>query len=105
MTLGEALVDASGTSHAMLGLLPVTTSFASRKRHLGYRRVRGLAGPFAGIELTALEFHYSTVVQEGQAERLFDAIDAAGEVVGPIGLCRGTVSGSYMHMIDLAGAA
>jgi cobyrinic acid a,c-diamide synthase len=105
MALGEALVDASGTSHPMLGLLPVTTSFASRKRHLGYRRVRGLAGPFAGIELTAHEFHYSTVVHEGQAERLFDALDAAGEAVGPAGLCRGNVSGSYMHMIDLAGAA
>jgi cobyrinic acid a,c-diamide synthase len=105
MALGEALVDASGASHPMLGLLPVTTSFASRRRHLGYRRVRGLTGPFAGIELTAHEFHYSTVVQEGQAERLFDAVDAAGEVVGPAGLCRGNVSGSYMHMIDLAGAA
>lgn len=105
MTLGEALVDASGESHAMLGLLPLTTSFASRKRHLGYRKVRGLAGPFAGVELTAHEFHYSTVVHEGQAERLFDAVDAAGEAVGPAGLCRGNVSGSYMHMIDLAGAA
>jgi cobyrinic acid a,c-diamide synthase len=105
MTLGEALVDASGESHAMLGLLPLTTSFASRKRHLGYRKVRGLAGPFAGVDLTAHEFHYSTVVHEGQAERLFDAVDAAGEVVGPSGLCRGNVSGSYMHMIDLAGVA
>ncbi len=105
MTLGEALVDASGESHAMLGLLPLTTSFASRKRHLGYRKVKGLAGPFAGVELSAHEFHYSTVVHEGQAERLFDAVDAAGEIVGPAGLCRGNVSGSYMHMIDLAGAA
>lgn len=104
MTLGEALVDASGTSHEMLGLLPLTTSFASRKRHLGYRKVRGLSGPFAGLGLTAHEFHYSTVVHEGQAERLFDAVDAAGEVVGPAGLCRDNVSGSYMHMIDLAGA-
>ena len=63
-----------------------------------------LAGPFAGVELTAHEFHYSTVVHEGQAERLFEAVDAAGEVVGPAGLCRGNISGSYMHMIDLVGA-
>jgi cobyrinic acid a,c-diamide synthase len=104
MTLGEELVDASGTSHSMLGLLPLTTSFAARKRHLGYRRVRGLAGPFAGAELTAHEFHYSSILHEGQAERLFDAVDAAGEVVGPAGLCRGSVSGSFMHVIDLAGA-
>lgn len=105
MTLGEVLVDAAGESHPMLGLLPLGTSFAARKRHLGYRKVRGLAGPFAGMPLTAHEFHYSTVLQEGQAERLFDAVDAAGEVVGQAGLCRGNVSGSYMHVIDLAGAA
>jgi cobyrinic acid a,c-diamide synthase len=105
MTLGEVLVDAAGDSHPMLGLLPLGTSFAVRKRHLGYRKVRGLAGPFAGMMLTAHEFHYSTVLQEGQAERLFDAADAAGEVVGPSGLCRDNVSGSYMHVIDLAEAA
>lgn len=105
MTLGETLVDASGAEWPMLGLLPLTTSFAARKRHLGYRRVSALAGPFAGMRLNAHEFHYSTVVQEGQAERLFDAVDAAGEVVGLAGLVRGNVSGSYMHVIDLAGPA
>jgi cobyrinic acid a,c-diamide synthase len=105
MALGEALIDAAGTSHPMLGLLPLATSFATRKRHLGYRRLKALAGPFTGVEYTAHEFHYSTVEHEGQAERLFEAVDAAGEVVGPAGLCRGNVSGSYMHLIDLAGAA
>jgi len=105
MTLGEGLIDARGARHAMLGLLPLTTSFETRKRHLGYRRVTGLSGAFAGLMLTAHEFHYSTIVQEGQAERLFDAVDAAGEFVGPSGLCRGNVFGSYMHVIDLAGAA
>jgi cobyrinic acid a,c-diamide synthase len=105
MTLGEMLVDASGAEWPMLGLLPLTTSFAARKRHLGYRRVNALAGPFAGMTLSAHEFHYSTVVHEGQAERLFDAVDAAGEMVGLAGLARDNVSGSYMHLIDLAGAA
>jgi cobyrinic acid a,c-diamide synthase len=105
MTLGEALVDASGAEWPMLGLLPLTTSFASRKRHLGYRRVNALAGPYAGMRLNAHEFHYSTVVHEGQAERLFDAVDAAGDVVGLAGLARDNVSGSYMHLIDLAGTA
>jgi cobyrinic acid a,c-diamide synthase len=105
MTLGETLVDASGAEWPMLGLLPLTTSFANRKRHLGYRRIHALAGPFAGMKLSAHEFHYSTVVHEGQAERLFDAVDAAGEVVGLAGLVRDNVSGSYMHLIDLAGAA
>ncbi|MCB1444316.1 MAG: cobyrinate a,c-diamide synthase [Rhizobiaceae bacterium] len=105
MTLGETLVDAAGSEWPMLGLLPLTTSFATRKRHLGYRRVTALAGPFAGLRLNAHEFHYSTVVREGQAERLFEAEDAAGEVVGLAGLARENVSGSYMHLIDLAQAA
>ena len=105
MTLGEALVDASGAEWPMLGLLPLTTSFALRKRHLGYRRVIALTGPFAGLRLNAHEFHYSTVVREGQTGRLFDAVDAAGEVVGLAGLARENVSGSYMHLIDLAEAA
>lgn len=104
MTLGEALVDTSGAEWPMLGLLPLTTSFASRKRHLGYRKLTALAGPYAGQRFTAHEFHYSTVVHEGQAERVFDAVDAAGEVVGLAGLARDNVSGSYMHLIDLAGA-
>ena len=104
MTLGEALVDASGAEWRMLGLLPLTTSFATRKRHLGYRKLTALAGPYAGMRLSAHEFHYSTVVHEGQTERLFEAVDAAGEPVGLAGLARDNVSGSYMHLIDLAGA-
>ena len=67
MTLGEGLVDAEGVRHEMLGLLPLVTSFAERKRHLGYRRVTGLSGAFAGLEFTAHEFHYSTFLHEGQA--------------------------------------
>lgn len=105
MALGEVLVDASGAEWPMLGLLPLATSFASRKRHLGYRRLSALAGPFAGMRVSAHEFHYSTVLHEGQAERLFDAVDAAGDPVGMAGLVRDNVSGSYMHLIDLAGVA
>jgi len=44
MVLGEGLTDADGTRHSMLGFLPVETSFAARKRHLGYRRLRAVAG-------------------------------------------------------------
>jgi len=104
MALGEGLIDASGQRHAMLGLLPVTTSFADRKRHLGYRRVRALSGPFAGLGFNAHEFHYSSAVLEGEAERLFATEDAEGMDLGPVGLCRGNVFGSYIHLIDRAGA-
>lgn len=102
MTLGEALVAADGSRYGMLGLLPLVTSFAARRRHLGYRRVTPLAGAGFSAPMTAHEFHYSTVASEGAAERLFAVTDAIGEDLGEAGLRRGTVSGSYMHLIDLA---
>ena len=102
MTLGEALVAADGSRYAMLGLLPLVTSFAERRRHLGYRRVTPLCGSGFAAPMTAHEFHYSTVVHEGEAERLFAVTDAIGEDLGEAGLRRGVVSGSYMHLIDLA---
>ena len=102
MVLGEGLVAADGTRHGMLGLLPLVTSFAERRRHLGYRRVTPLAGSGFAAPMTAHEFHYSTVVHEGEADRLFAVRDAIDEDLGEAGLRRGAVGGSYMHLIDLA---
>ena len=102
MTLGEALVAADGSRYEMLGLLPLVTSFAERRRHLGYRCVTPLPDSGFSGAMTAHEFHYSTVVEEGAAERLFSVTDATGENLGEAGLRRGTVGGSYMHLIDLA---
>lgn len=103
MVLGEGLVDAAGMRHEMLGLLPVVTSYKERKRHLGYRRVTPVEKAFFDRPMTAHEFHYSSPVSEGEAERLFRAEDALGNDLGPAGLRRGHVAGSYMHLIDLAG--
>ena len=98
MVLGDALIDAEGQSHAMAGLLPLTTSFAKRKLHLGYRQLSPLGGPWKK-PLRGHEFHYSSIENEGKAERLFKASDAAGEDLGNIGLKRGNVMGSYAHII------
>ncbi|MFN7090599.1 MAG: cobyrinate a,c-diamide synthase [Allorhizobium sp.] len=103
MVLGEGLVDADGHRHAMLGLLPLVTSYATRKRHLGYRQLRSLAPDLFGENYTGHEFHYSTVVSEGAADRLFEAEDALGQPLGAVGLRRGSVAGSYMHLVDVAG--
>ncbi|EHS51895.1 Cobyrinic acid A,C-diamide synthase [Rhizobium sp. PDO1-076] len=102
MVLGDALVDGEGVSHSMLGLLPLVTSYAVRKRHLGYRRLTSLQPDLFSVPLTAHEFHYSTVVSEGAADRLFAAEDALGEGLGVAGLRRGNVFGSYMHLVDIA---
>lgn len=99
MVLGEAIIDAAGKSHEMLGLLPVETSFAARKLNLGYRRFTPLAGAPWSTVLTGHEFHYSSVVSEGGAERLFEATDAFGEQLDPMGLRSGSVCGSFAHII------
>jgi len=100
MVLGEALTDADGTPHAMLGLLPLETSFARRKLHLGYRRLAPVGGgPWSG-RLRAHEFHYASIVAEGPGEALFRASDARGADLGRHGLRRGRVSGSFLHVID-----
>lgn len=99
MVLGEGLVDADGTRHTMLGLLGVETSFAERKRHLGYRRLSPCSDwPWAD-NLTAHEFHYSQAISE-KGEPLFVAQDANGVDLGAVGLRNGSVAGSYMHIID-----
>lgn len=100
MVLGEGLVDAQGTRHRMAGLLPLVTSFETRKRHLGYRKLRSLAGDILTGSFRGHEFHYSSAIYEGEADRLFDAHDALDQNLGRCGLRRGSVFGSYMHIID-----
>ncbi|MEM6905262.1 MAG: cobyrinate a,c-diamide synthase [Pseudomonadota bacterium] len=97
MVLGQGLVDAKGHRHAMLGMLGVETSFAERRLHLGYRRVRGL-GPIKG-SFVAHEFHYATVLSES-GNPLFDAQDATGAQLPPMGLSEGRVCGSFAHLIE-----
>jgi len=103
MLLGEGLADAAGIAHRMMGLLPVETSFAIRKRHLGYRALRLSAdGPLgrAGARFRGHEFHYATIVREGEGEPLFAAADAEGRALGAMGRRRGKVFGSFLHLID-----
>lgn len=99
MVLGEELIDGEGHRHRMAGLLPVVTSFATRKLSLGYRTLMPLPGAPWSKPMRGHEFHYSTISSEGYAERLFAASDAAGHDLGQIGMRRGQVMGSYAHVI------
>ena len=107
MVLGRRLVDADGASHAMAGLLPLETSFAHRRLHLGYRRARLLAdGPLgrAGAGFAGHEFHFATIIGEGPGQRLFAALDAAGNPLGETGWQAGSACASFLHLIDAAPA-
>ena len=102
MMLGRGIEDAEGRRHSMAGLLPVETSFARRRLHIGYRRARLLAdGPLgpAGETVMGHEFHYASVLQAG-GEPLVDCRDAAGAVVPEAGARNGSVSGTFFHAID-----
>ena len=103
MVLGEALTDAHGKTHRMAGLLPLETSFAAPRRHLGYRAARLLAtGPLGpeGSRFRGHEFHYANIVSEGAADPLFATADASGGDLGLVGLRRGNIAGSFIHLID-----
>lgn len=104
MVLGDELTDADGKAHAMAGLLPLGTSFAERRMHLGYRNA-SLVGDTplgaAGTVYGAHEFHYAGILdQGGGTEPLFSATDAAGVDLGTTGLRVGNVMGSFIHLID-----
>lgn len=102
MVLGQGLTDAGGQRHAMAGLLPLETSFARRRLHLGYRQARLLAdSPLgaAGTVYRGHEFHYATILSEG-GEALFDISDAAGTGLGQAGLRAGGVFASFVHLVD-----
>ena len=101
MVLGEAIVDKFGTSHAMTGLLPVTTRIDRPRRVLGYRRlIQSGDLPWPG-RLMGHEFHYSSARQT-RLRPLFAATDARGEPLPPMGAVVGRVMGSYAHVIDRA---
>ena len=101
MVLGEGLIDKDSQRHAMAGLLPLATSFATRKLHLGYRQLKPLNGPWK-LPLRGHEFHYSTIESQGFSEPLFEAKDAAGNNLGKMGQRVGNVMGSYAHVISVA---
>jgi cobyrinic acid a,c-diamide synthase len=107
MVLGEGLTDAEGTRHAMAGLLPVETSFAERRLQLGYRSAElavdcGLGS--RGAPFRGHEFHYAVLRREGAGDPLFRCRDAAGRDLGAQGRRRGSVLGSFLHLIDRAAA-
>jgi cobyrinic acid a,c-diamide synthase len=103
MVLGDALIDGEGRGQRMAGLLPLVTSFAERRLHLGYRCATMLGkSPLGaiGIQFRGHEFHYATMVRQGAADPLLAVTDAAGSDLGPCGLQRGSVFGSFIHLVD-----
>ena len=102
MVLGEALIDATGSRHAMTGLLGHVTSFADRKLHLGYREAKLMIdspiGP-AGARVRGHEFHYASLLSAADDAPLADLMDGEGRRLGPSGGRRRRVTGTFFHAI------
>jgi cobyrinic acid a,c-diamide synthase len=109
MVLGESLRDQAGVVHPMAGLLPIQTTIAPPRRHLGYRELvllQEIFGEMACARLRAHEFHYASIEEaqpySGSLKPLFEASDSEGEKLGPVGHVKGPVAGSFIHLIDQA---
>ncbi len=102
MALGESLIDASGVSHPMAGLIGVKTSFEKRRMTLGYREARiasNCAVGQKGALLRGHEFHYATIVSAGGDDPFAFVSDVYGAPETPAGSRRGRVTGSFFHVI------
>lgn len=99
MALGETLTAKAGVVHKMTGLLPISTDISRPKRTLGYRRLHHTGALPWRRDLLGHEFHYSS---GGGAAPLFEATDALGTPLPPMGAVVGRVMGSYAHVIDAA---
>jgi cobyrinic acid a,c-diamide synthase len=101
MVLGRGLEDKEGRRHAMADLLPVETSFATRRLHLGYRRLTWRADmPFAraGSQNIGHEYHHATLAGP-EGDPIADALDAEGRPLSPMGSRAGRVTGSFFHLV------
>jgi len=98
MVLGQAIIDADGETVPMAGLLDCETSFAHRRLSLGYRQIEALADIPLPPRATAHEFHYTTAISE-KGTPAFAARDRDGRDLGTMGLVKGSVFGSYAHLI------
>lgn len=104
MVLGKSLIDKNGTSHKMLGLLGLVTSYEKRKFHLGYRKATAICNTKLFTKNSSWrghEFHYSQILSQPD-DPLFTVVDASGDAVQETGSVRGHVTGTFFHLIAKA---
>ena len=105
MYLGQAIQDADGKEHAMVGLAPIVTRKLDHLRTLGYVEVAlqqdSLWG-LAGHSLRGHEFHYSEIVSEGFDsagwQKVYNLHRRRRDLVEAEGFCRANTLISYVHL-------
>ena len=58
--------------------------------------------PFAkkGDIFRGHEFHYATITYEGTVNQIFECHNTLGHSLGSFGCQKGSISGSFIHLID-----
>jgi cobyrinic acid a,c-diamide synthase len=105
MVLGDSLIDKSGVTHSMIGVLPVVTSMQNPKRHLGYRRaVLETDTPFGrkGDKFRGHEFHYAVELTDFRHPLFSSSLANDGDLC-TAGYINRTVAGSFIHLISAEG--
>lgn len=93
MYLGQHLVDAQGTSFAMAGVLPSTTTMQDAKLTLGYRVVE-----WDELTIKGHEFHYSRLLDHSLPPEAAAVTNAKGAAVPGQLYRQGNVWASYLHL-------
>ncbi|MGI8551020.1 MAG: cobyrinate a,c-diamide synthase [Dehalococcoidia bacterium] len=99
MYLGERLIDLSGRSHSMLGLIPAHSSMRGSRLSLGYRELQAQRDTLIARTdqtLRAHEFHWSVLDEDPPDESA--AYSVEGEPLRSDGFVSGSVLATYMHL-------
>jgi cobyrinic acid a,c-diamide synthase len=99
MYVGKYCIDASGSCHAMLGVLPYTFRMGTERAQLGYREiitVRETIMGSAGMRLRGHEFHWSQLVDPLSREHA--AYELEGRENTWEGYADATILASYVHV-------
>lgn len=98
MYLSRQIQTADGTTHEMVGVLPLDTTMEPKLRSLGYREVTTqyptMLGP-AGTSFRGHEFHYSALVNPDACSTAYTWTGRRGS--GVCGYTKGNVLASYVH--------
>jgi cobyrinic acid a,c-diamide synthase len=99
MYLTDALVDTTGMSYPMVGLIPGKAVMQSKLAALGYREIRGESGNcLLGPDETARghEFHYSTFEPKGELPHAYESKGLRGTKLE--GFLVGSAVAGYTHL-------
>ncbi len=103
----ECVEDGRGALHCWVGLFPFEVQMEKGFRALGYREIhltKDCPLGKAGTRIRGHEFHYSSLKKSGFGsengilERVYQVIDAHGQVVGEEGYLTRNTLGSYVHL-------